>query len=189
MTDLVARTGRHQQRYESGYRLVAGCIPYRYAGADDDCNGNYKQKIEVLMITKENKRGLLFPKGGWETDETKEEAARREALEEAGVRGEIKGRLGTWDFKSKGERNECNPEGLCRAEMFALCVTEQLDSWPEQNERQRQWLSIAEADKQCRHAWMRSALNACIDAVSPPSKSVVPVTENHTSQFSDQEQC
>ncbi len=25
MTALVARTGRHQQRYEHGYRLVAGC--------------------------------------------------------------------------------------------------------------------------------------------------------------------
>jgi len=24
MSDLVARTGRHQQRYEDGYRLVAG---------------------------------------------------------------------------------------------------------------------------------------------------------------------
>jgi diphosphoinositol-polyphosphate diphosphatase len=39
------------------------------------------------MITSQRGEGLLFPKGGWETDETVEEAACREALEEAGVRG------------------------------------------------------------------------------------------------------
>ncbi|KAE8699569.1 hypothetical protein F3Y22_tig00110577pilonHSYRG00256 [Hibiscus syriacus] len=33
--------------------------------------------------------GLLFPKGGWENDETVEEAAVREAIEEAGVRGDL----------------------------------------------------------------------------------------------------
>lgn len=27
MSDLVARTGRHQQHYEDGYRLIAGCVP------------------------------------------------------------------------------------------------------------------------------------------------------------------
>lgn len=32
----------------------------------------------------------LSTQGGWENDETVEEAAEREALEEAGVRGEIK---------------------------------------------------------------------------------------------------
>lgn len=26
MTALVARTGRHQQRYEHGHRLIAGCV-------------------------------------------------------------------------------------------------------------------------------------------------------------------
>ena len=40
MCDLVARTGRHLQRYENGRRLVAGCIPFRYMdindGASDD---------------------------------------------------------------------------------------------------------------------------------------------------------
>ncbi|XP_068662574.1 nudix hydrolase 16, mitochondrial-like isoform X2 [Aristolochia californica] len=87
MTDLVARTGRHQQRYEAGCRLVAGCIPFRYT--DDNLGSESKKTVEVLMINSQSGPGLLFPKGGWENDETDREAAVREALEEAGVRGDI----------------------------------------------------------------------------------------------------
>ncbi|XP_058077363.1 nudix hydrolase 4-like isoform X1 [Magnolia sinica] len=89
MTDLVARTGRHQQRYEAGCRLVAGCIPFKYIDSDENCGSKPEKVIEVLMINSQSGPGLLFPKGGWENDETVEEAAVREALEEAGVRGEI----------------------------------------------------------------------------------------------------
>ena len=49
--------------------------------------------------------------------------------------------LGSWDFKSKRQQGVFCPEGLCRAYMFALAVTEQLDTWPEQHSRQRQWVS------------------------------------------------
>ena len=37
----------------------------------------------------------MYYKGGWETDETAEEAACREAFEEAGVQGELKVRKTT----------------------------------------------------------------------------------------------
>ncbi|GJS49504.1 NUDIX hydrolase 12, mitochondrial [Tanacetum coccineum] len=42
------------------------------------------------MVSSPNRDDMVFPKGGWESDETVEEAACREALEEAGVRGVIK---------------------------------------------------------------------------------------------------
>jgi diphosphoinositol-polyphosphate diphosphatase len=41
------------------------------------------------MISSQKGQGLLFPKGGWELDESVEEAASRESLEEAGVRGNV----------------------------------------------------------------------------------------------------
>ncbi|GMP86472.1 hypothetical protein CsSME_00039236 [Camellia sinensis var. sinensis] len=86
MSELVARTGRHQQRYEAGFRLIAGCIPFKYINSCET-NGDTSEKVvEVLMINSASGPGLLFPKGGWENDETVEEAALREALEEAGVR-------------------------------------------------------------------------------------------------------
>ncbi|XP_062167792.1 nudix hydrolase 16, mitochondrial-like [Alnus glutinosa] len=155
MSELVARTGRHQQRYEDGHRLVAGCIPFKYT----NCGGNGdREDVKVLMINSPARPGLLFPKGGWENDETVEEAAKREALEEAGVRGDLMHFLGYYFFKSKTLQDEFSPEGLCKAAMFALLVREELQSWPEQSIRERSWLTIPEAKEHCQHLWMREAL-------------------------------
>ncbi|KAM7265515.1 hypothetical protein ACFE04_003198 [Oxalis oulophora] len=155
MSDLVARTGRLQQRYEDGCRLVAGCIPFRYRDSDDSDN---EKIVEVLMINSTSGPGLLFPKGGWENDETVEEAAAREAVEEAGVRGDLKELIGTYNFKSKTHKDEFCPQGLCRSSMFPLNVKEELESWPEQSIRSRKWLRVPEALENCRHAWMKEAL-------------------------------
>ncbi|CAO2820310.1 unnamed protein product [Amaranthus hypochondriacus] len=158
MSALVARTGRLHQRYNDGCRLVAGCIPYRYRNGEDGSNDDSGCNIEVLMINSQSGPGLLFPKGGWENDETVEEAAVREAVEEAGVRGDLMDLLGYFKFKSKTHQDKYCPEGLCKAAMFALLVKEELQSWPEQNTRNRFWLTLPEAAQSCRHAWMRIAL-------------------------------
>ncbi|KAL8037027.1 hypothetical protein ABFX02_11G013500 [Erythranthe guttata] len=159
MSELVARTGRHQQRYEGGYRLIAGCIPFRYRNVTENGDDTSEKMVEVLMINSTGGPGLLFPKGGWENDETAEEAAVREAMEEAGVRGDLVHFLGNYSFKSKTLQDEYSPEGLCRAAMYALNVEEELECWPEKSHRQRSWLKIPEAIECCRHAWMREALD------------------------------
>ncbi|KNA11891.1 hypothetical protein SOVF_130740 [Spinacia oleracea] len=158
MSELVARTGRHQQRYEDGCRLVAGCVPFRYRSCNESDGTESEKIVEVLMINSTSGPGLLFPKGGWENDETVEEAARREAIEEAGVKGDLLDCIGYYDFKSKTLQDDFSPEGLCKAAMFALLVKEELEYWPEQSTRQRSWLTIPEALDCCRHPWMRQAL-------------------------------
>ncbi|KAK9069284.1 hypothetical protein SSX86_013400 [Deinandra increscens subsp. villosa] len=158
MSELVARTGRHQQRYDAGCRLIAGCIPFRFRCSDGNNCDNSKKIVEVLMINSTSGPGLLFPKGGWENDETVEEAAAREALEEAGVRGELMHFLGHYHFKSKTLQDDFSPEGRCRAAMFALLVKEELASWPEQSRRVRTWVTIPEAALCCRHSWLLEAL-------------------------------
>ncbi|KAJ6802726.1 nudix hydrolase 16, mitochondrial-like [Iris pallida] len=163
MCELVARTGRQQQRYEDGCRLVAGCIPFKYKMDDEICGDKPRKITEVLMINSQSGPGLLFPKGGWENDETVEEAAVREAIEEAGVRGDLKEFLGHYNFRSKSHQDEFSPEGLCKATMFALHVKEELDSWPEQSTRNRKWFTISEAAKRCRYPWMREALSTFSD--------------------------
>ncbi|GMP57407.1 hypothetical protein CsSME_00021522 [Camellia sinensis var. sinensis] len=56
---------------------------------DDICD--LEKRLLVLMISSPNRDDLVFPKGGWEDDETITEAACREALEEGGVKGILRG--------------------------------------------------------------------------------------------------
>ncbi|GJN27766.1 hypothetical protein PR202_gb15815 [Eleusine coracana subsp. coracana] len=172
-TVLVARKGRLRQRYDNEYRLVAGVVPYRVA-ADG--------QTEVLMVSTPNRDDLVFPKGGWEDDEDVYEAASREALEEAGVKGNIdviihlspcslsflefidRTALGLWVFRSKSSQADSDsPRGACKGYIFAMDVVEELDQWPEQDTHGRQWVSPADAYRLCRYAWMREALSALQD--------------------------
>ncbi|XP_068661273.1 nudix hydrolase 13, mitochondrial-like [Aristolochia californica] len=157
MSPLQARVGRQRQLYDQGLRLVAGCIPYRLKHVEDAAAS--EDGFEVLMVSSPNRDDLVFPKGGWENDESVQDAALREALEEAGIKGELEDEeLGIWEFRSKSRENSCSREGYCKGYMFALVVTEVLDYWPEQGSRERRWLSISEAIKLCRYDWMREAL-------------------------------
>ncbi|KAK7396008.1 hypothetical protein VNO78_16686 [Psophocarpus tetragonolobus] len=159
MSSVPARTGRQRQRYEDNMRLVSGCIPYRWRKDNTEQMGETEEIIEVLMISSPKRDDLVFPKGGWEDDETVTEAACREALEEAGVKGILREiPLGIWEFRSKSSQDLCSMEGGCRGYMFALEVTEELEIWPEQKNRARQWLNINEAFRLSRYDWMCNAL-------------------------------
>ncbi|KAJ0973521.1 hypothetical protein J5N97_021480 [Dioscorea zingiberensis] len=139
--NLLARTGRHRQRYDEHFRLVAGCIPYRLKQSVENLGGDLSNRLEVLMISSPDRHDLVFPKGGWENDESVGEAACREALEEAGVKGIINETiLGVWEFRSKSRQNSCTLEGACRGYMFAMEVTEELEWWPEQSSHKRRWV-------------------------------------------------
>eukprot|EP00899_Mesostigma_viride_P019061 jgi/Mesvir1/27156/Mv20820-RA.1 len=151
--NLVAREGREKQRYHDGRRLVAGCIPIRVVSANA-VDTSSPMEIEVLLINSRNKKGLVFPKGGWENDETAEEAAMREAMEEAGVRGYVNGSLGPFDFESRRRKKG-------RAHIFVLHVTEEMDAWPEMKKRSRAWYPLKEAKTLCKHSWMHEALMTC----------------------------
>ncbi|KAK6150310.1 hypothetical protein DH2020_015242 [Rehmannia glutinosa] len=158
---LVSRTGRHMQRYNfHGHRQVVGCIPYRYKGPRGP-SIVVEEEIEVLVITSQRKgKGMLFPKGGWEIDESIEAAALRETIEEAGVVGDVQNKLGKWNFKSK------NNDTCYEGHMFPLLVKEQLDLWPEKDVRQRIWISVREARKVCQYWWMQEALELLVNRLT-----------------------
>lgn len=154
-----ARQGRLQQRYgDAGERLIAGCIPMRFDAEGPD-------GVRVLLVTRRCGEGFVFPKGGWELDEaTAEEAAKRETVEEAGVRGAIEEPLiGVFPFVSQKRSDLAASKGKCVAYMYAMRVEEELDEWPEQEHRQRSWYSLQEACDICVHEWMRNALRIWLE--------------------------
>ncbi|KAJ3675639.1 hypothetical protein LUZ60_004681 [Juncus effusus] len=153
---MVSRQGRELQRYtSSGGRIVVGCVPYRinekYSSSDD-----IEKTVEILVISSQKGHGMMFPKGGWETDETIKQAASREALEEAGVQGKLERRLGKWSYKSKS--HGIFYDGI----LFPLIVTDELTRWPEMQARKRTWVTAADAREGCQHEWMVEALDRLI---------------------------
>ncbi|XP_074568399.1 nudix hydrolase 17, mitochondrial-like [Curcuma longa] len=158
MVSLVSRRGRRLQRYRAGCRLVAGCIPYKFK-FKNPCSGDTDRAIEVLVISSQKGPELMFPKGGWELDETMAAAASREAFEEAGVKGNFAGNLGNWLSEDRDKVHY----------IFAMEVTEVLQQWPEMNSRERKWVSLAEARQVCKHSWMREAVDKLEELLSVSS--------------------
>ena len=116
------------------------------------------ESVSILFVTSRSGPGLVLPKGGWESDETVESAATREAVEEAGVRGDIfSDPLGPFPLPPKKAPGSAAPGA---ATMFALHVREELDTWPEGAQRARVWLPLAVAVAAPKHAWMRDAVAA-----------------------------
>ena len=112
---------------ERSVRNQAGCIPVR----------GERPALEVLLVTSRYTGEWIAPKGTIEAGETPEEAAAREAEEEAGVRGTIVRRLGRFSY----------PRGLetGAVEAFELAVNEELSEWPERFVRKRRWFRLADA--------------------------------------------
>eukprot|EP00887_Chlorella_sp_A99_P005778 scaffold1.g5778.t1 len=139
-------------------------IPVRFRRGPGGAEEQGPDTAEVLMITTRGGQALVFPKGGWETDESVETAAQRETVEEAGVRGELEGpALGAFPFHSnKAERLHTANKGRCIAHVFVLHVTEELADWPEARQRQRVWVPLREAAARARDDWMREALAAWV---------------------------
>ena len=117
---------------EAGERLVAGVVPL---SAD---------KTRVLLIQSTRRGGWVLPKGGWETDESAQEAAKREAWEEAGVICTTTRDLG-WirDGRSAKDTTPQAPRALFQ--FYEVRVDKEEGEWPEKNKRGRMWMGFREA--------------------------------------------
>lgn len=120
----------------NGERLVAGVVPLN------------SDRSQVLMIQSSGGKGWVLPKGGWETDErTQEDAARREAWEEAGIECKIELDLGV--IEEKRSASAIKKYGLMapRASyrFYEVKVKEEKDNWPERHKRDRKWMSYRTA--------------------------------------------
>jgi len=135
--------------------LKLRCIPFRVK--KDSFDG--EEQVEVLLVTRRSGQGWVIPKGGWESDDNDvEHAARRETVEEAGVRGLLElPVLGIFQFQSNKKSN-CDSDVNCCVHVFAMRVLEQLEFWPEADLRKRDWFPIDQALKLCTCDWMRDSI-------------------------------
>jgi 8-oxo-dGTP pyrophosphatase MutT (NUDIX family) len=108
----------------------SGVIPYRKK------NG----RIEVLLVTTIKRRNWIVPKGFIEYHMTPFQSAKKEAFEEAGVRGSNSTKiLGSYMVYKNGSE--------LHTKIYSMKVTRVFKDYPEKNLRKRKWLPISDAAK------------------------------------------
>jgi 8-oxo-dGTP pyrophosphatase MutT (NUDIX family) len=109
----------------------AGALPYSIVDG----------RMAFLLITSRRTGRWIFPKGAIEPDLTAAESAVLEALEEAGVSGEID----PTPIGSYRTGAGLNGSALVDVDIYPLRVETQLDEWKEKGQRLRHWAVLPEA--------------------------------------------
>lgn len=108
----------------------SGVIPYRRKDGE----------MEILLVTTIRKRNWIIPKGFIEYNLSPFQSAKKEAFEEAGIRGSNSTRiLGSYKAKKNGSE--------LLTKVYSMRVTAVYKDYPEKNLRKRKWLSVQEAAK------------------------------------------
>ena len=111
--------------------------------------------LEVLLVTSLNTQRWILPKGWPHEGMSLAESAAMEALEEAGMKGEIAALpLGRYRY-IKDKQGSALP---IRVEVFALKVTEQDCSWPEKGTRTLLWLPPDQAADRVAETGLKNIL-------------------------------
>jgi phosphohistidine phosphatase len=103
-------------------REQAGVIPFR----------RKKGTIEVCLIRNKGRKKWKIPKGFVDPGETAEEAALKEAWEEAGLKGRLTGAaIGSYEYEKWGLE--------LTVSVYLMEVSDVEDEWEESRFRQRSW--------------------------------------------------
>lgn len=98
---------------------------------------------QILLVTSRETRRWIIPKGWAKKALDPQDMAALEAFEEAGVRGKVKKKpLGEYRYD---KRLDDGSTVTCDVTVFALDVAEELRDWPEMAQRERRWVTPAEA--------------------------------------------
>ena len=108
-------------------------LPYRIEG----------RQVRVLLITSRETRRWVIPKGWPVTGLKPQDAAAAEAAEEAGLIGTIAPTpLGSYRYLKRLKRNDAIAVQVI---VFAFQVSEQVESWKEQDQRTLRWFGYRTA--------------------------------------------
>lgn len=99
--------------------------------------------LNVLLVTSRETGRWVIPKGWPMKSRSAGGAAAQEAFEEAGVRGRIRGgKLGRYHYPKRLRDGSVVP---CVVHVFPLLVEHLADTWPEHDERRREWFTPSDA--------------------------------------------
>ncbi len=100
-------------------------------------------ELLVVLVTSRETQRWIVPKGWAEPNLKGYEVAAQEAMEEAGLIGEVARKpLGSFRYV---KRLEAEARRLCKVEVYPLRITEVLEDWPEKSQRRREWMTPSQA--------------------------------------------
>ncbi|WEK05483.1 MAG: NUDIX hydrolase [Candidatus Devosia phytovorans] len=110
----------------SGLRQ-SGALPYTIL----------KGRVVFLLVTSRKTGRWIFPKGSISAGLTPWDSAAKEAMEEAGVTGEVSSTpIGSYQNMDKGVPVD--------VDLYPLKVEHQMDNWDEMDQRLRHWALLSE---------------------------------------------
>lgn len=110
-----------------------GAIPFDIRG----------DRMAILFVTSQRRGRWILPKGDLLEKESHKQCCKREAFEEAGVSGKI---LKHYPITASiGKASDSSIDRVA-VTYYPLLVTDQADSWPEDNKRQRHWALLEDAE-------------------------------------------
>jgi 8-oxo-dGTP pyrophosphatase MutT (NUDIX family) len=132
-----------------------GALPWR----------KFDGKLEILLVTSRTTGRWLIPKGGVMAQFVDVNAARQEALEEAGVVGRMRRKsIGTYTYR---KTDAGAPAQLCKVKVFALEVEDELRHWQEMRQRQRRWFNVEKAVQRVEERQLRTIIRSFAKSVTP----------------------
>jgi 8-oxo-dGTP pyrophosphatase MutT (NUDIX family) len=125
----------------------------------------------VLLVTSRDSRRWIIPKG-WPWPGVEDWiAATEEAREEAGILGHVwHDAIGSFTY----EKRHPNGPMPVRVTVYLLEVTGMLEDWPEKDERERAWFTLADAARAVTEPELKALLNGLAPSASTPRPSLNP---------------
>ncbi len=138
--------GKEQRDRPAYYYTQSSVIPYRIQDG----------KPEILVVMSSQKKHWVVPKGISDPGLTLQESAAKEALEEAGVEGEVESLpLGSYSYEKWGAE--------CTVHVYPMAVSRLLpESVWEENHRGREWLTPEQAIQRVRQKELKPIIEVLV---------------------------
>jgi 8-oxo-dGTP pyrophosphatase MutT (NUDIX family) len=120
--------------------------------------------LRILLLTSRETRRWIVPKG-WPIHGLKpRDVAAREAFEEGGLIGRIVGKraIGSYHYS---KRLPYHHEKLCCVRVFLLRVDQQVDVWPEKEQREWRWVDPIKAAQMVDEGGLAEIIRSAFPAI------------------------